>query len=128
MININMEYTGTIIKESLKDVMLLSKLKILSTKIESVTDSHQTPWLKQWTLHKVKISEDLAGKVALEISKNLDYSRKSAWYADYKNAEFHYIIYKNKIFKIDLAKNKAAYKEAKQYGISLGIPEYQMPF
>lgn len=123
-----MDYIGTIIKESLEDFSVLSKLRNLSTKIEPVTEKHQTPWVKQWTLYKVQIPENLAEEIADEISKNLDYSRKSGWYADYKNDLRHYIVFKNKIFRIDIKNHPKQYLEAKQYGISLGIPEYQLPF
>lgn len=123
-----MNYIGTIIEESLLDKTLLSQIQILDTRIEPITEKHQTPWLKQWTLHKVEIPENLADELALEISENLDYGHKSSWYADYKNDKFHYIIFKDKIFKIDIKNNSNRYSEAKQYGISLGIPEYQMDF
>ncbi len=42
------------------------------------------------------------------------------------NNKFHYIIFRNKIFKIDLSNPK--YREAMEYGISLGIPWYQLDF
>jgi hypothetical protein len=44
-------YRGTIIEESLDNKDVLKKVQILNTKIEGITDKHQTPWLKQWTLH-----------------------------------------------------------------------------
>ena len=37
------------------------------------------------------------------------------------------IIFLNKVFKVDL-NNPILYKDAKAYGISLGIPEYQVDF
>ncbi len=123
-----MNYIGTIIEESLVDTAVLNKVKILSQKTESVTDEHQTPWLKKWTLDKVEVSKNFAEELSREISKDLDYSHKTTWYADYKNDEFHYIIFKNRIFKIDLEKYPEEYHEAKEYGISLGIPEYQVDF
>lgn len=39
----------------------------------------------------------------------------------------HYIIFRDKIFYID-QKSKEQYDEAKTYGLSLGIPEYQLDF
>lgn len=120
-------YNGVIIEESLANKDILKKVKILSTKVEKVTDEQQTPWLSQWTLHTVEILESEAQTVAEEISKSLDYSHDSSWYADYKNDTHHYIIFRDKIFYID-RKSKEQYDEAKRYGISLGIPEYKVDF
>ena len=123
----HMNYKGTIIEESLKDKNLLNDLIVLATKVEQVTKKYQTPWLKQWTLHLVEIQEKDAERLVEVVSRNLDYSHGSAWYADFKNKDFHYIIFKNKIFKI--SRNDAlGYRQAKQYGISLGIPEHQVDF
>ena len=122
-----MNYTGTIIEESLKDKGLLQDVKILKTRIEPVTPKDQTPWLKQWTLHKVEIPEDQVSKISERISKGLDYDNGTSWYADYKNNQYHYIIFQDKIFQVDL-ENPGLYKEAREYGIALGIPEYQVDF
>lgn len=120
-------YNGTIIEESLTNKDVLKKVKIISTKVEPITDEHKTPWLSQWTLHVVEIPENEAQSVAEEISKSLDYSHNSSWYADYNNDTHHYIIFRDKIFYID-RKSKEQYDEAKRYGVSLGIPEYQVDF
>jgi len=118
-------YKGIIIEESLEDKEVLKKVKIISTKIEKVIEKHQTPWISQWTLQTVEISKDHAEEVAREISQSLD--QKHNWYADYKNDTHHYIIFRDKVFYID-RKSKTQYDEAKNYGISLGIPEYQVDF
>jgi len=121
-----MNYNGTIIEESLGDKNLLNKVKIVSTKIESVTEHHQTPWLKQWTLHKVEIKESEGDRIAELLSGSILFD-PSSWYADYKNDTWHYIIFPGKIFKIE-QKDKAQYNQARNYGISLGIPDYQVDF
>ncbi len=120
-----MTYKGVIIEESLENMGVLKDVEILETKIEKVTEEHKTPWLSQWTLHTVEIPEKASDSVAEKLSKNLE--KEHNWYADYKNDEYHYIIYRNKVFKVDL-KNPVLYKDAKQYGVSLGIPEYQVDF
>ena len=122
-----MNYFGTIIEESLENPSIMKELKVLSTKIEPIEDKHQTPWAKQWTLHKVEILESVAASVAEKLSHLIDTSHVSSWYADYKNEQFHYIIFRDKIFKVDRAK-KEQYAEATKYGISLGIPDYQVNF
>lgn len=120
-------YQGVIIEESLENKEILKKIKIISTKVESITDEHKTPWLSQWTLHTVEIPNNEVKEIAEEISKSLDHDHSGSWYADFKNDTHHYIIFRCKIFYID-RKSKKQYDEAKRYGISLGIPEYQVDF
>src|SRR3989344_4705546 len=120
-----MIYQGVIIKESLENKNVLRNVKIVKTKVEKVTDKHKTPWIKKWTLHNVEISEEYAEKIVEEISKSLD--SKHNWYADFKDGKTHFIIFRNKIFKIKRT-SKEQYDKAKEYGISLGIPEYQVDF
>jgi len=121
-----MNYVGTIIEESLENNDFLKMVKIISTKVELVSDKHKTPWVKQWTLHKVEIPEGQAAEVADLISKSLD--RNHAWYADYKNQDHHYIIFCDKVFFVNDRKSKEQYEKPKQYGIALGIPPYQVDF
>ena len=118
-------YKGVIIEESLEDKSALQDLKILETEIEPVTEEHKTPWVKQWTLHTVEISEDGAVEVAEKLSQALD--PQHVWYADFKNDSTHFIIFRNKVFKIDRS-NKAQYATATAYGLTLGIPDYQLDF
>ena len=120
-----MIYQGVIIEESLENKNVLRNVKIVKTKVEKVTDKHKTPWIKKWTLHNVEISEEYAEKIVEEISKSLD--SKHNWYADFKDGKTHFIIFRNKIFKIKRT-SKEQYDKAKEYGISLGIPEYQVDF
>ena len=119
------DFKGTIIEESLENKDILKTLKITETKVEKVTENHKTPWIEQWTLYSVEIPEQEAENIALQLSKVLDPQHN--WYADFKNEQFHYIIYRNKVFKIDRTK-KEEYNEATKYGISLGIPDYQVDF
>lgn len=88
-----MDYRGVIIEESLEDVSLLKKLKIVSTKFERVTERHKTPWIKQWTLHTIEIPKEKASEIAPKLSKALDSEHVHAWYADYKTEKDHYINY-----------------------------------
>jgi len=121
----NKDFIGVIIEESLGKKDVLKKVKILKTKIEKVIEKHKTPWIKQWTLHTVEIPENQAESVAKDLSKSLDSEHN--WYADFKSESHHYIIFRNKVFCID-RRSKEQYDEAKKYGISLGIPEYQVDF
>ena len=118
-------FIGVIIEESLGSKDILGDVKILSTKVEEDTEKHKTPWVKQWTLHTVEIPEDQADVVAEKLSKSLDSGH--SWYADFKNDKTHYIIFRGRIFKIN-RESKEQYDEATKYGISLGIPDYQVDF
>ncbi len=120
-----MNYKGVIIEESLEDKGVLEEIIILSTEVEPVTEKHHTPWIKQWSLDEVEIEENRAEEITRKISKALDSEHN--WYADFQNDKFHYIIFKDKVFKID-KKSKEQYDKAKEYGISLGIPPYQVDF
>lgn len=122
-----MNYTGDIIEESLEDKSVLKDVKILKTRVEPVTEKHKTPWLKQWTLHTVEVDENKVREVAEKVSRAIDAEHGGSWYADFKNDKFHYVIYRDKIFLID-RNNKKEYEEAMKYGISIGIPDYQVDF
>ena len=120
-----MNYSGIIIEESLENTDVLKDVRILSTKVEPITDGHKTPQLKQWTLHTIEIPEEKADEIAERLSADLE--KEHGWYADYKNDRYHFIIYRGKVFKVDLH-NPVLQKDARQYGVSLGIPEYQVDF
>lgn len=120
-----MNYKGTIIEESLEDNSVLKEIKILSSRVVPTTERHRTPWVKQWTLHAVEVSEDKAEGIAAKISRAIDKEKGHAWYADYKNDSTHFIIFRDKVFFV-ARKSKAQYEEARRYGLSLGIPEYQL--
>ena len=117
-------YKGVIIEESIEDKSVLKTIEILSTEIEKTTPQHKSG-VSQWTLHTVLIPTNKANDIAYKISKALD--KKDSWYADFKNKNEHYIIFRNKVFLIDRS-NKEEYDEAREYGISIGIPEYQVDF
>ena len=118
-------YQGIIIEESLQNKDILKNIRIVSTKVEKVTEKHKTPWIKQWTLHIVEISEDQSDSIAEKISKGLD--SEHPWYADFKNDFFDFIIFYNKFFKVDRS-CKEQYDAVVKFGLSLGIPDYQLDF
>lgn len=117
-------YKGDVIEESLKDKEVLKEFDIISTRVEKVTDEHQTPWLSQWTLDTIKVAENEAESLAEKLSKALD--PEHGWYIDYRNEKYHYVIFKDKVFKLDRSK-KSNYDEMIKYGLSIGTPDYQLP-
>lgn len=121
-------FTGVIIEESLTDKNVLEDVNITNTRVEPVTEKHQTPHLKQWTLHDIEILPKDADTIAEKLSKVLEGNDETGyWYVDYKNDEIVYIIFPHKVFKISRDKPEG-FLQAKSYGISLGIPEYQVDF
>ncbi len=122
-----MSYKGEVIEESLTDKNVLKHFKILRTRVEEVTERHKTPWIKQWTLHLIEVPDADAERDAELLSKAIDTSHKSSWYVDYKNETTHYIIFSGRIFKID-RKRPDEYRKVTEYGVSLGIPDYQLDF
>jgi hypothetical protein len=74
----------------------------------------------------VKIPEKEAETIAEKLSQSLD--RNHNWYADFKTSRDHYIIFRDKVFHVIDRLNKTQYEEATKYGISLGIPAYQVDF
>lgn len=120
-------FTGEIIEESLQNRAILKKLKILSKRVEKVTEKHKTPWLKKWTLDKIAVKASEAAELAETLSHSLDNKHNGSWYVDFKNKTHHYIIFPNKIFLIDRS-DKTQYEEATRFGIKLGIPSYQVDF
>lgn len=122
-----MNYTGTIIQESLTSELNLSQFcaTILKTEVEKVTKSHETPWLNQWTLITFTVPDENADELSEALSNKL-LSSPSTWYADFKNEKSHYIIFPHKIFHIE--RTAEEYRKVREYGLSQGIPEYQLDF
>jgi hypothetical protein len=119
-------YRGTIIEESLKDRSVLDGVRIVSGEIEDVTTSHNTPWLRQWTIDEVEI-EDMAIKGFTRRLQAAMETEHPSWYADFKGEQDHYIVFPGKIFYIDQRRNDS-YNDAVTYGVSLGIPKRQLDF
>ncbi|MFA5406600.1 MAG: hypothetical protein WC307_04565 [Candidatus Nanoarchaeia archaeon] len=120
-----MNYKGVIIEESLVDKSVLDDVTIITTNVELVTNEHQTPWLEKWTLHTIIVPMSKVDLVAEKLSQSLD--PEHDWYADFKNDFIHYIVFRGKVFKVN-RKNKEEYEQVTKYGLSLGIPDYQLDF
>lgn len=118
-------FKGVIIEESLKYPEVLSGITITSTKVETVTDEHGTPWLARWTLHSVEIPAEEAPLIADEIRRCLD--DRDNWYADFRNDRSHFVIFRERVFRIERG-DRIGYGEVVRYGMSLGIPKRQLDF
>ena len=120
-------FRGIIIEESLSDTLVLSDVRIVRTDIKPVTEKRKTPWITQWTMHEVEVFEDQINTIAARLSHAIDAAHVSSWYADLKNDTTHYVIFSHKVFMIDRSQ-KHEYDAATSYGMSIGIPEYQLDF
>ncbi len=121
------KYSGCIIEESLTNKDVLKEFIITRTNVEKVTEESNTPDLDVWTMHIVEITEDKIESIVPLLSKSIDGSRKNGgWYTDLKSDDWHYIIFSGKVFKVDRSSGEQ-YEQAKEYGMSIGIPEYQLP-
>ena len=123
-------FRGVIIEESLQKNKLgiLKKMKILGTKVKPTNKRSKTPWLKKWSDHTVEIQGiKKAREIAKELSRSFDTSHDNAWYADYNDGQTVFIVFPKKIFELD-GYNQTELDKARAYGISIGIPEYQVDF
>ena len=107
------------------DKSVLNGVKIVKTEVEKVTEDHETPWLKNWTIHEIEVSDDEDNNIAENISNALDCSR-AKWYVDFKDVNSHYVIFYQQVFHIN--RTKKEYDRVRSYGIRLGIPEHQLDF
>ncbi|MFA5258776.1 MAG: hypothetical protein WC979_05840 [Candidatus Pacearchaeota archaeon] len=92
-----MDFKGIIIEESLKDTSVLKAIKIVKTVIEKTTERHRTPWLTQWTIHNVEISEEKIDKICERLQKSLDPEHE--WYIDLKNNKYEISIFRDEVTK-----------------------------
>lgn len=127
-----MNYRGIIIEESLenpslvKDLESQGKLSIVKQEVEQVEEAHETPWLEQWTCDDVEISEENIKELTKRFSQSIDMTHIGNWYCDFKNTDIHYVVFRDRIFKIN-RKSREDYSAMREYALSIGLPEHQLP-
>lgn len=119
-------YSGVIIEESLANRRALEGLNIVKQEVEQVAEEHETPWLAQWTCDTVEIPEEDIESVVQKLSVAIDTEHIGNWYCDFRNNDWHYVVFSGRIFKIDRSKREA-YDEMREYALSIGLPEHQLP-
>lgn len=105
------KYKGTIIEESLENLDILKDFNILSSKVSSDLE---------WHMHTVEVTED-------QIQKLSWYIKPEKWYAHFWNSDDVIVVFRDKIFNLKHS-DKSTWKEAVDYGKSVGIPEEQLDF
>ncbi len=100
------EYKGVVVKESLTDPNVLKNFQVTGHVITGAPGD-------SWDLVSVMASLEDIQKLSLFI-------KDGPWYANFWNADQEVIAYKDNIFKdVD---------EARQYGLSVGVPPEQLSF
>jgi hypothetical protein len=109
-------FKGTIIKESLEDVSILFKFNVLDTRTTNEVEPSE-----RWTIHTVEGDTNLLKELSRVIKPN-------KWYAHFWNSNGDIVVvYRDKTFDINYY-NKGTWKQAIDYGISIGIPVAQLDF
>lgn len=111
------DYKGIIIKESLTDSSILNNLEVVSDHTEDSQDDPEDAW----HLYTVMVSQD-------EIPTIQKYlKREGGWYMHFWKGSYVTVVFRDKVFKIDY-NDKATWKDAVDYGLSMGVPVEQLDF
>jgi hypothetical protein len=113
-----MKYSGLVLEESLAGNDCLSLLTILKREIWTVASGPQP---EIWTALFFENEDDGAEAVAAALARDL----KDAWYADFSAPTRKYVVFKGKVFAYEFGQTEIK-QSARNYGLSLGIPEGQL--
>jgi len=102
---------GVVIENSLSDTSILKKLDISNSWVDG-----------SWKLHEVIVSKEQAIGLA-------NYLADGPWYFHFweQGSDDVLVVFKNKIFEIKFS-DKKTWKDALEYGKSIGIPSEQLDF
>lgn len=102
-------YKGVIIKSSLKDPNILEGFKVIRQEVD-----------EDWELYTVEATREQLEQLSHELDEG-------KWYAHFWQNRDIIVVYKNKIFEFNFD-DKASWKPAIDYGLSIGIPSEQLDF
>lgn len=105
------QYKGIIIEESLENRNILDEAKIIESKVSEDGEGH---------MYTVLVSPEYPERLA----QNL---KDGTWYAHFWNGRNVIAVFKGKTVRFNFD-DKSTWKEALEYGRSLGIPEEQLDF
>jgi hypothetical protein len=108
------EYHGIIIKEGLKDQLVLGNMKILGKK-KGI----------KWTLLRVGLNENKIDEVVGLVQKSL-VTEPARYYAHFYREGKLIVVFPKKIFY--LTPEKETWRPAIDYGKSVGVPEDELDF
>lgn len=110
-----MDYTGTIVEESLSEPGVLDEIRIVGFKISSGEGSEE-----RWHLYTVEVKKE-------QIEKISHCLKSEKWYAHFWKGKEVIVAYKDKTFAFNFD-DKESWKPAVEYGVSIGIPLKQLDF
>ena len=110
-----MKYIGTIVEESLKDNRYINQLNVVGVRISSA----EIP-ADRWHLYKVEIDEADVDDLSSQL-------KQEKWYMHFWNGDQVIAVFPGKVYKFQHS-NKSTWKDAVEYGKSIGIPEEQLDF
>jgi hypothetical protein len=105
------DYHGILVDKSLNDQGFLKKFEILSKRFSNS---------RSWFLLKVRVASSKIDKAIKEIQQNL----KENYYAHFYREGELIIVFKQRVFKVK--PDESTWKEAVEYGLSVGIPMDQL--
>jgi hypothetical protein len=112
---------GLLIKESLADTSALALVHITKTELWQASNTAEyQPVL--WTALSFEAGDHQADTIAEKLSEAL---KPQGWYINASTVAHVYVIFPNKVFKYHKG-DSIQRAEAKQYGRSIAIPEYQL--
>jgi len=112
-----MVWQGVLLEESLEDKSLLNLVKIIDTEKDTLEGEN-----KILTFHKIEVSEankDAFVRTAIQ-------KIKQKFYLHIVKKGVMYVIFRKSMYKF--SKGYPELEEAREHGISIGIPKEQMPF
>lgn len=109
------KYKGTIVQESLIDDRQLNNFETIKFKV-----TNDEKFEDRWHLFTVMALEEDIKKLASNL-------KPAKWYAHFWNGDDVIAIFPNKTFNFKHS-DKSTWKDAIEYGKSLGIPEEQLDF
>lgn len=110
-----MKYQGTIVQESLTDDRILNEFEVVGFRVTNDKNPKD-----KWHLFTVLATKE-------QIEKLSNYLKPEKWYAHFWSGDDVIAIFPNKTFNFKHS-DKSTWKEAVEYGKSLGIPEKQLDF
>lgn len=111
------KYKGIIIEESLSNSSVLEEIKVISERTEPDQDNPN----ETWHIYTVEVTRDMIEKLQTYLK------REDGWYMHFWKERNIIVVFRDKMFEINYD-DKETWKEAVDYGLSMGVPREQLDF